>query len=119
MLSPSWPGFRTPSDGDLMEVSWPGDAQAACRRGFPQCTSRQEVRYALAYGGRAVSDASAGSLRGCKVRITTKRPWWQWAQHAMSMPVRRRIMGFFAYPPKGYISAIRPANCDDCLNITC
>ena len=29
------------------------------------------------------------------------------------------IMGFFAYPPKGYISAIRPANCDDCLSITC
>jgi hypothetical protein len=33
-------------------------------------------------------------------------------------PMRDRVMGFFAYPPKGYISAIRPANCDDSLNIT-
>ena len=45
----------------------------------------------LPYGGRAVSDASPGSLRGCRVAITTKRPWWHCGQRSMSMPVRRRI----------------------------
>ena len=90
-LSPSLPGFRTPSDGDLPEVQGPGDARAACRRGSPRCTSRRKVPYVLAYGGRAASDASSGSLKGCRVRITTKRPWWHCGQHAMSMPVSRCI----------------------------
>ena len=49
------------------------------------------VPYALAYGGWARSDTSPGSLQGGWAALTTKRPWWPWGQHAISMPVRRLI----------------------------
>ena len=45
----------------------------------------------LPYGGRAGSDAGPGSLRGARVAIATKRPWWHCGQRSISMPVRRRI----------------------------
>jgi hypothetical protein len=72
---PVFSSFQDPSDEDLPEVQWPGDAREACRRGAPRYLSRREVLYARAYGGRAVSDTSPGSLRGGWVALTTKRPW--------------------------------------------
>src|SRR5215475_1439775 len=97
MLSPSLPAFRTPSDGDLLEVSWPGDARGACRQGSPRYTSKRKVPYVLAYGGRAASDASSMPVSRCITVAADSRSstggvgCFNRRRHVASLGVRQRL----------------------------